>query len=101
MPLIEVLAAMEQAGVLLDQKRLADIDEGFEQRIETLQAEIFELAGHEFTIGSPQQLAEVLFDELGLTKKRRGKTGFSTDARVLARSATSTRSSPRSSNGAS
>jgi len=83
MPLIEVLAAMERTGVLLDRKRLADINEGFEQRIETLQAEIFELAGHEFTIGSPQQLAEVLFDELGLTKKRRGKTGFSTDARVL------------------
>jgi DNA polymerase-1 len=83
MPLIEVLAAMEQNGVVLDQKRLADIGEGFEQRIETLQAEIFELAGHEFTIGSPQQLAEVFFDELGLTKKRRGKTGFSTDARVL------------------
>ena len=83
MPLIEVLASMEQNGVLLDQKRLADIGEGFEQRIETLQAEIFELAGHEFTIGSPQQLAEVLFGELGLTKKRRGKTGFSTDARVL------------------
>src|SRR5262245_13100971 len=83
MPLIEVLADMEQTGVKLDEKRLADIGEGFEQRIETLQAEIFELAGHEFTIGSPQQLAEVLFDELGLTKKRRGKTGFSTDARVL------------------
>jgi DNA polymerase I len=83
MPLIEVLAAMEQTGVLLDRKRLTDIGEGFEQRIETLQAEIFELAGHEFTIGSPQQLAEVFFDELGLTKKRRGKTGFSTDARVL------------------
>src|SRR5829696_7885635 len=83
MPLIEVLAAMEQTGVKLDEKRLADINQGFEQRIETLQAEIFELAGHEFTIGSPQQLAEVLFDELGLTKKRRGKTGFSTDARVL------------------
>jgi DNA polymerase I len=83
MPLIEVLAAMEQTGVKLDEKRLADIGQGFEQRIETLQAEIFELAGREFTIGSPQQLAEVLFDELGLTKKRRGKTGFSTDARVL------------------
>jgi DNA polymerase-1 len=83
MPLIEVLAAMEQIGVLLDRKRLAAIGEGFEQRIETLQAEIFALAGHEFTIGSPQQLAEVFFDELGLTKKRRGKTGFSTDARVL------------------
>jgi DNA polymerase-1 len=83
MPLIEVLAAMERVGTLLDKKRLADIGEGFELRIETLQAEIFELAGREFTIGSPQQLAEVLFDDLGLTKKRRGKTGFSTDARVL------------------
>ncbi len=83
MPLVEVLAEMERIGVKLDAKRLADIGEGFEQRIETLQAEIFELAGHEFTIGSPQQLAEVFFDELGLTKKRRGKTGFSTDARVL------------------
>ena len=48
-----------------------------------LQAEIWELAGREFTIGSPQQLGEVLFDELGLSRKRRGKTGFSTDARVL------------------
>jgi DNA polymerase I len=83
MPLVEVLAEMERVGVKLDAKRLAAIGEGFEQRIETLQAEIFELAGHEFTIGSPQQLAEVFFDELGLTKKRRGKTGFSTDARVL------------------
>jgi DNA polymerase I len=83
MPLVEVLAEMERVGVKVDTKRLAAIGEGFEQRIETLQAEIFELAGHEFTIGSPQQLAEVFFDELGLTKKRRGKTGFSTDARVI------------------
>ena len=49
-----------------------------------LQAEIYEHAGREFTIGSPQQLGEVLFEELGLSRKRRGKTGFSTDARVLA-----------------
>src|SRR4029450_725088 len=54
------------------------------RRADALQDEIWKLAGHEFTIGSPQQLAPVLFDELGLTKKRRGKTGFSTDARVLA-----------------
>ncbi len=83
MPLVEVLAEMERVGVMLDAKRLAEIGEGFEQRISHLEAEIFKLAGHEFTIGSPQQLAEVLFDELKLTKKRRGKTGFSTDARVL------------------
>jgi DNA polymerase-1 len=48
-----------------------------------LEREIWELAGEEFMIGSPQQLAEVLFGKLGLSRKRRGKTGFSTDARVL------------------
>ena len=83
MPLVEVLAEMERAGVMLDAKRLADIGQGFERRIEELQADIYDLAGGEFTIGSPQQLAEVLFEKLGLTRKRRGKTGFSTDARVL------------------
>ena len=83
-PLIEVLAAMERAGVKLDAERLAEIGAGMADRIAQLESEIFELAGHEFTIGSPQQLGEVLFSELGLTKKRRGKTGFSTDARVLA-----------------
>jgi DNA polymerase-1 len=84
MPLIEVLAAMERTGIKVDAERLAAISEGFGDRVEQLQSEIWELCGHEFTIGSPQQLAQVLFDELGLTKKRRGKTGFSTDARVLA-----------------
>jgi DNA polymerase-1 len=54
------------------------------EQIAELEQQIHELAGHEFTIGSPQQLGTVLFSELGLTKKRRGKTGFSTDARVLA-----------------
>jgi DNA polymerase-1 len=54
-----------------------------EERIVQLEREIWDLAGEEFTIGSPQQLAEVLFEKLGLSRKRRGKTGFSTDARVL------------------
>jgi DNA polymerase I len=84
MPLIEVLAAMERVGLRLDTERLAGIGAGMEEQIATLQAEIYDLCGQEFTIGSPQQLGAVLFDELGLTKKRRGKTGFSTDARVLA-----------------
>ena len=48
-----------------------------------LERRVWELAGEEFTIGSPQQLAPILFDKLGLSRKRRGKTGFSTDARVL------------------
>ena len=84
MPLVEVLSAMERVGIRVDAERLAEIGDGMAERIATLQEEIHELAGHEFTIGSPQQLAEVLFNELNLTKKRRGKTGFSTDARVLA-----------------
>jgi DNA polymerase-1 len=84
MPLIEVLAAMERIGLKLDAVRLAAINEGMAERIAELESEIYELAGHEFTIGSPQQLGEVLFVELGLSRKRRGKTGFSTDARVLA-----------------
>jgi DNA polymerase I len=84
MPLIEVLAALERVGIKVDSERLAAISEGLGERIDQLQREIWDLCGREFTIGSPQQLAQVLFDELGLTKKRRGKTGFSTDARVLA-----------------
>ena len=84
LPLIEILVAMEREGLGVDVERLNAIGEGMEARIAELQARIFELAGREFTIGSPQQLAEVLFVELGLSRKRRGKTGFSTDARVLA-----------------
>jgi DNA polymerase I len=84
LPLVEVLAAMEREGIKLDAKRLAEIGEGFADEIAKLESEVHELAGHEFTIGSPQQVAQVLFEELELTRKRRGKTGFSTDARVLA-----------------
>jgi DNA polymerase-1 len=84
LPLVEVLAAMEREGLKLDAERLAEVGAGFGERIETLEKEIFELAGEEFTIGSPQQVGRVLFERLGLTRKRRGKTGFSTDARVLA-----------------
>ena len=83
MPLVEVLAEVERIGIKLDAKRLAEIGDGFEKRIDTLEKEIHDLAGEEFTIGSPKQLGPILFDKLGLTKKRRGKTGFSTDARVL------------------
>jgi DNA polymerase-1 len=84
LPLVSVLAAMEREGLKLDAERLAEVGAGFGERIETLESEIFELAEEEFTIGSPQQVGRILFEKLGLTKKRRGKTGFSTDARVLA-----------------
>jgi DNA polymerase I len=84
LPLVGVLAAMEREGLKLDAERLAEVGAGFGERIATLEKEIFELAEEEFTIGSPQQVGRILFEKLGLTKKRRGKTGFSTDARVLA-----------------
>jgi DNA polymerase I len=84
LPLVVVLAAMEREGLKLDAERLAEVGAGFGERIATLEKEIYELAEEEFTIGSPQQVGRILFEKLGLTKKRRGKTGFSTDARVLA-----------------
>ncbi len=84
LPLVGVLAAMERAGLKLDAERLAEVGAGFGERIETLEREIHELAEEEFTIGSPQQVGRILFEKLELTKKRRGKTGYSTDARVLA-----------------
>jgi DNA polymerase-1 len=84
LPLVHVLSAMERVGIKLDADRLAEVGAGFGERIASLQKEIYELAGGEFTIGSPQQVGQVLFEKLNLTRKRRGKTGFSTDARVLA-----------------
>ncbi|HEX4187162.1 MAG TPA: DNA polymerase I [Solirubrobacteraceae bacterium] len=83
LPLVSVLRDMELIGVRLNVERLAAITERVRAEILELEREIFALAGTEFTIGSPQQLGEVLFERLGLSRKRRGKTGFSTDARVL------------------
>jgi DNA polymerase-1 len=74
---------MELAGVKLNTERLAGITDRVREEVGELEREIWSLAGKEFVIGSPQQLAEVLFVKLGLSRKRRGKTGFSTDARVL------------------
>jgi len=83
LPLVEVLCWLERAGVRLDTEKLGEIAANVEREIEQLEREIWELAEEEFTIGSPQQLSRILFEKLGLSKKRRGKTGFSTDARVL------------------
>jgi DNA polymerase I len=83
LPLVAVLREMEQLGVRLDLERLAEISGRVREEIATLEAEIFLLAEEEFTIASPQQLGQILFEKLGLSRKRRGKTGYSTDARVL------------------
>ena len=83
LPLVHVLREMEVMGVKLDCALLAQISERVQGEVLELEHEIYRLAGTEFHIGSPQQLAEVLFERLGLSRKRRGKTGYSTDARVL------------------
>ncbi len=84
LPLVDVLVEMERAGVRLDTELLRTIAARVKDEAAELEREIWALAGEEFTIGSPQQLGVVLFEQLGLSRKRRGKTGFSTDARVLA-----------------
>ena len=84
MPLVPVLIRMEEAGVGLDRDVLAALSAETHRDIEALVTEIHELAGTEFTIDSPKQLAEVLFEKLGLPTGKRTKTGYSTDASVLA-----------------
>ena len=83
LPLVRVLRFMELAGVKLDTARLARARDRINADAEQLEREIWEMAGEEFVIGSPQQLGHILFEKLELSRKRRGKTGFSTDARVL------------------
>ncbi len=83
LPLVGVLRAMELAGVRLNVPRLQEVAARVRGEIAELEREIFALADEEFLIASPQQLGEILFEKLGLSRKRRGKIGYSTDARVL------------------
>jgi DNA polymerase-1 len=83
LPLIPVLARMEATGVVLDHEALAVLDREFGAEIDRLEQEIYADVGHEFNLGSPKQLEQVLFFELNLPKGKRTKTGFSTDASVL------------------
>lgn len=84
MPLIPVLARMEDAGIGLDVTVLKELSIETAASIGTLVTEIHACAGTEFSIDSPKQLAEILFEKLGLPPQKRTKTGFSTDASVLA-----------------
>ncbi len=83
LPLVRVLARMEARGVRVDEAMLRSIAEEFADEARRLDAEIQRVAGHPFTVNSPQQLQKVLFDELGLTAVKKIKTGFSTDAASL------------------
>ena len=83
LPLALVLARMEQNGVALDQPYLAELSQELTRELARLEKEIYDLAGHQFNIGSNQQLQKILFEELGLKPKGTTKTGYSTDASVL------------------
>ena len=74
---------MEDAGVKIDTYRMGEITARLRERVEELEGRAYELAGEEFMLGSTQQVARVLFEQLGLTPGRKGKTGYSTDTRVL------------------
>jgi DNA polymerase-1 len=83
LPLTEVLASMEDAGVRIDTYRMGEITARLADRVAELEARAYELAGEEFLLGSTQQVARILFEKLGLTAGRKGKTGYSTDSKVL------------------
>ncbi|MDY0234700.1 MAG: DNA polymerase I [Gudongella sp.] len=83
MPLVEVLAHMEYSGVLVDKNKLDELGIEFEDEINKLIGQIYELANEEFNINSPKQLGEILFDRLELPVVKKTKTGYSTDVEVL------------------
>jgi DNA polymerase-1 len=82
-PLITVLARMEQRGVRIDIPYLKDFGAGLEKEMMAIETNIYRLAGRQFNVNSPKQLAQVLFDELKLAPGKRRKTHFSTDVDVL------------------
>lgn len=83
-PLVPVLAAMEMSGVKVDRDTLSRMSNAFAQKMAGLEAEIHELAGESFNVGSPKQLGEILFDKMGLEGGKKGKTGaYATGADVL------------------
>ncbi|MDO3408871.1 DNA polymerase I [Saccharibacillus sp. CPCC 101409] len=83
MPLSRILADMEKRGIAVNPEDLQSLGREFEVEIDRLQSEIYAHAGTEFNINSTRQLGEILFDKLGLPAKKKTKTGYSTDAKVL------------------
>ncbi len=83
-PLIPVVAQMERHGIKVDREKLAGLSSEFAKETARLEAEIHDLAGQPFTIGSPKQLGDILFDKMGLKGGKKGKSGqYSTDVGIL------------------
>jgi DNA polymerase-1 len=83
LPLVGVLAQMERAGIAADTDHFADMSASLGGEVKAAEQAAFAIIGHEFNLGSPKQLQEVLFTELGLPKTKRIKTGYTTDSEAL------------------
>ena len=83
LPLVRVLAAMEQAGIAADTAYLSELEAHFAAEVKAAAQAAYQVVGREFNLGSPKQLQEILFVELGLPKTKRIKTGWTTDADAL------------------
>jgi len=84
LPLVPVLARMERTGVAIDLDYLRDLDAQFGARVAAAAQDAYAVIGREVNLGSPKQLQEVLFDELGMPRTKKIKTGYTTDAAALA-----------------
>ena len=83
LPLVRVLADMERVGIAADTDYLSELEAHFAGEVKAAAQEAYRIIGREFNLGSPKQLQEILFNELGLPKTKRIKTGYTTDAEAL------------------
>jgi DNA polymerase I len=84
LPLVDVLASMERTGIAVDVDRLSDLEASFGDAVKQAADDAYAAIGHEVNLGSPKQLQVVLFEDLGMPKTKRTKTGYTTDADALA-----------------
>lgn len=83
LPLVDVLARMERLGIAIDDTYLSGLERSFDVAVQNAAAEAYAVIGREVNLGSPKQLQEVLFDQLGMPKTKKIKTGYTTDAAAL------------------
>jgi DNA polymerase-1 len=85
LPLVDILARMERTGIAVDEPALAELEADFAAKMRQAQQDAYDAIGRQdVNLGSPKQLQEVLFDQLGMPKTKRTKTGYTTDADALA-----------------
>jgi DNA polymerase-1 len=83
LPLVRVLADMERTGIAVDNQHFAGLSSSLGDQVKAVEELAFAAVGHDFNLGSPKQIQQVLFDELGLPKTKRTKTGYTTDSEAL------------------